>query len=98
MSYFGVTNNNNDLLLSLIEKVDILTKIVMDDETDDLDEESMFMPKTFKQLRSIVMNLAKNDVGRIKDNNEISNIVFAQSKDINIIKRKLNIIEVINDD
>lgn len=84
MSSFGVTNNNDNLLRSLILKVDELTKIVSDIDNDE-------EPKTFKQLRALVIGMAKNEVQRFKDDKDLNAVIFKLADDIKNIQTKLQI-------
>ena len=102
MSHFGFNNNNDTLLHTLIAKVELLTKIInqnfdIDDSNVDSDikPENIMKPKNFKELRYLVLHLAKNDMDRLKDSKELTDIILKQSKDINNLKKKF---ELINDD
>jgi hypothetical protein len=92
MTYFGVDCNTNILLHSLIAKV---TKMELALESSDGGDDPM-LPKTFQELRSIVMHLAQNDVDRIKETKNWTDIMVQQSKDINDLKQKIEKIEIIN--
>lgn len=97
MSYFGFNNNNETLLHNLIAKVDLLTKLVIEDDNEVLDPESLTMPKNFKELRAVVLHLAQNDIERLDDSKEWADIIVAQSKDINNLKMKMEIINAKSD-
>jgi hypothetical protein len=50
------------------------------------------LPKNFKELRELVMHLAQNDVERIEESKNWTDIIVEQSKNINDLKTKIDII------
>lgn len=91
MTEFGFNNNNSILLHSLIAKVAHLEAIIEEESPGNNAGGSLPLPKNFKELRDIVMHLAKNDVDRLKESENWTNIIIKLSNDINDLK-----IQVIN--
>jgi hypothetical protein len=54
------------------------------------------LPKNFKELRELVMHLAQNDVERIEESKNWTDIIVEQSKNINDLKAKIDIINAKN--
>jgi hypothetical protein len=50
------------------------------------------LSKNFKELRELVMHLAQNDVERIEESKNWTDIIVKQSKNINDLKTKIDII------
>ena len=88
MTGWGKACNTNILIHSLIAKV---TKMELALETSSGGDDPM-LPKTFQELRSVVMHLAQNDAERMKETKNWTDIMVQQSKDINDLKQKIEII------
>lgn len=84
MTYFGVDSNTNVLLHSLIAKVTRMELALEVFQTNSKEGEGdPTLPKNFKELRELVMHLAQNDVERIEESKNWTDIIVEQSKNIN---------------
>lgn len=93
MTYFGVDSNTNVLLHSLIAKVTRMELALEVFQTNSKEGEGdPTLPKNFKELRELVMHLAQNDVERIEESKNWTDIIVEQSKNINDLKEKIDII------
>jgi hypothetical protein len=97
MTYFGVDSNTNVLLHSLIAKVTRMELVLELFQTNSKEgEDDPTLPKNFKELRELVVHLAQNDVERTKESKTWTDIIVEQSKNINDLKAKIDIINAKN--